>query len=115
MDYHQATMEEMVQKLEKLERSMKQKRQRRDIRSTSSSTNLEESDMEAFYPPRNLEESDMEAFYPPSRERRKRRFHKTKHGEKLFKHNVRFLEFNGDLDRNVYFLVILKIRRFKNL
>ena len=37
--------------------------------------------------------------YQPSRERRERRSHKSKHEDKLFKNNVRFPKFSGNLDQ----------------
>jgi len=82
------TMDEMVQEFDKLENMMKQKSQRKGRGSSSSST--------------NMDDNEMEAFYPPSRERNKRRSHKSKHEEKLFKHSVEFPKFSDDLDPNVY-------------
>jgi len=86
MDTQKVAMEELWQQIEELKANVNRKHRRGKYFSSSST---------------NMVDSDMEAFYLPSHEIRERRSHETRHEEKLFKHNVKFPEFNGDWVPNV--------------
>jgi len=87
MDTQQVAMEKLWDKIEKL-KAMVNRKHKRGRGSSGSCT--------------NKVDNDIEAFYQPSHERRETRSHKSKHEEKIFKHNVRFPKFSSDLDPNVY-------------